>query len=111
MNEHVHPMSTRLSRFDNWSNDQLADAIGDADAHAKAKQAYLDALKDEAKRRNVEIAQGAKWCVRVDPTTSRRLDTKRLATDLGDALDEYYVTTMSQRLTISRLFREGSPDD
>jgi hypothetical protein len=40
-----------VSRFDNLSNEALADAIGRADAIVKAAEAELAALKDEFKAR------------------------------------------------------------
>ena len=46
--------TTNLSRFHNMSDAALADAIGHADAIAKAADAELKDPKDELKRRGVE---------------------------------------------------------
>jgi len=45
----------------NFTNDYLADEIGTQDAIAKEATARLNALKEEAKRRGIESAQGRHW--------------------------------------------------
>jgi hypothetical protein len=90
----------------NYTDDYLADEIGAQDAIAKEANALLSALKEEAKRRGIESAQGSHW--RIDVTTAQRetLDTKALRTLLGDALDPYYRKTPTCTLRISALFQQ-----
>lgn len=94
------------TRFDNWSNDHLADEIGAADVEAKAATKRLDELKAEAKRRGIETASGERWRITVDTAERATLDTKALRTLLGDALDPYYRTTPTCTLRISALFQQ-----
>lgn len=88
------------SKFHNISTADLADRIGAADADVKARQEALDEMKDEFKRRGVNVARGSTFVVSVSTSTSKRLDTKRLRADLGDALDGYEVASETTRLTI-----------
>ena len=50
--------TTTLSRFHNLSDAVIADALGRADALAKAAAAELEALKDEAKRHGLDELVG-----------------------------------------------------
>ena len=88
------------SRFHNVSTADLADRIGAIDSDIKARQEQLDELKDEFKRRGVNIAKGASYVVSATRSTSKRLDTKRLQADLGDALDGYYAESETTRILI-----------
>lgn len=95
------------SQFHNLSADQLADEIGRLDTHIKAQTEALDALKDEFKRRDISAARGEFFAVTRSVATSKRIDTKRLRADLGDALDGYEVETTSTRLTVKASPRLG----
>jgi hypothetical protein len=88
------------SPFHNLSAEQLADEIGKLDTVIKSQTEQLDALKDEFKRRDVSAARGDLFVVTASTSTSKRLDTKRLRADLGDALDGYESETTSTRLLI-----------
>ena len=87
-------------RFHNLSTEQLADEIGKLDTLIKAHAEDLDALKDEFKRRGSTAVRGDLFVVTSSTSTSKRLDTKRLRADLGDALDEYEVESTTTRLLI-----------
>lgn len=50
--------NTSTSKFHNMSAAQLADALGQADALAKAAQAEVDAVKAEIKARGMSEAVG-----------------------------------------------------
>ena len=86
--------------FNNQSNEQLADEIGNLDTQVKYLEERLTLLKDAFKARNCSAARGERFAVTVSESTSKRLDTKKLRADLGDALDVYEVETTSTRLTI-----------
>lgn len=88
----------------------LADMIGDADMAAKEEQAYLDSLKDEAKRRGCEMATGSRFKFTVTLAETSRLDTKGLKALLGDALDPYYKKSASKTLRISSVFEAPALD-
>lgn len=87
-------------RFHNHSLQDLADLIGEADSDIKARTERLDELKAEFKRRGVNVARGCAFVVSVSSSTTKRLDTKRLKDDLGDALDGYYAESETTRVLI-----------
>jgi hypothetical protein len=86
--------------FDNMTVSDLADEIGKADSDIKARTARLDEMKGELKLRGVNMAAGHDYVVSISESTTKRLDTKRLQEDLGDALDGYYNTSTSSRVLI-----------
>ena len=89
-----------MSPFHNLSNEQLADEIGKLDTLMKSGAERLDALKDEFKLRQCSAARGDFYAVTASTSVSKRIDTKRLRADLGDALDVYETETTSTRLLI-----------
>lgn len=104
MNAHAKPMAT--GNMHNYTPEFLADEIGAQDAIAKEANARLSALKEEAKRRGIESAQGSHWRISVTAGERETLDTKALRTLLGDALDPYYKKTPTCTLRISSLFQQ-----
>lgn len=88
------------TRFDNLSISDLADEIGKADSDIKARNAILDEMKGELKARGVNAAAGCNFVVTISESASKRLDTKRLQSDLGDALNDYYTTTTASRVIV-----------
>lgn len=94
------------NKFDNYSNEALADMIGAGDVLAKSATARVDELKDEAKRRGIETATGSVYRVSITSVETSRLDTKALRELLGDALDPYYRKTPTCTLRISALFQQ-----
>lgn len=88
------------TQFHNISCADLADLIGETDRDIKSREARLDALKAEFKRRGLIEANGRTYCVTASTSTSKRLDTKRLRADLGDALDGYEVESTATRILI-----------
>lgn len=89
-----------VSKLDNLSISDLADEIGRADSDIKARTARLDEMKSELKLRGINMAAGHDYVVSVSESTTKRLDTKRLQADLGDALEDYYNTSISSRVLI-----------
>ena len=87
-------------QFNNLSNEQLADEIGNLNATISFETERLDALKTAFKSRGCSAARGQFFAVTVSESTSKRLDTKRLREALGDALDGYEIETTSQRLLV-----------
>lgn len=88
------------SNFNTYSVSDLADAIGKADSDIKARIAKLDEMKDQLKQRGINAAAGNDFVVTISDSTSKRLDTTRLQADLGDALDDYYKTSISSRVLV-----------
>lgn len=88
------------SKFDNLSNEQLADEIGKLDLQSKELIERLDALKDEFKARGCSAARGQLFAVTVSESTTKRIDTKKLREALGSMIDEYENETTSKRITI-----------
>jgi predicted phage-related endonuclease len=88
------------NQFNNLSNEQMADEIGNLDSTIKFYEERLTLLKNEFKSRGCSAARGAEFSVTVSESTSKRLDTKRLREALGDALDGYETETTSVRMTI-----------
>lgn len=88
------------TQYETLSVSDLADEIGRADGDIKARTAILDEMKDELKSRGINAAAGSDFVVTISESTSKRLDTKRLQTDLGDALDDYYNTTTTSRVLV-----------
>jgi hypothetical protein len=66
-----------FSRFHNFSNEALADAIGHADLALKAHEAECRALKDEFKSRGLLTAAGEHFTVTRSDQVSSRLDVAR----------------------------------
>ena len=87
--------TTNLSRFHNMSDAALADAIGHADAIAKAADAELKDLKDELKRRGVEEVRGERYTVTAKEQISGRLDAKAVREVLGDAYCKFETAIVS----------------
>lgn len=98
------------TRFHNISVETLADMIGDADRKLKQEAAYVEALKEEVKRRKCEVAHGSRWSVTVTASTTQRLDTKALKELLGDGLAPYYTSTPTSTLRISEVFQAPDVD-
>ncbi len=87
-------------QFNNLSNEQLADEIGNMNAIVSEQTERLDALKTAFKARNCSVARGKYFAVTVSESTSKRLDTKKLREALGDALDGYEIESTSLRLLV-----------
>lgn len=65
---------------------------------AEELQAQMDAITDEIKAYmgDEETMMAGSWKVTYKETVSRRMDTKALKKDLGDALEEYYKTIITR---------------
>jgi hypothetical protein len=73
------------NRFHNLSHEQLADAIGQADAVLKGAEAEVKALKDEFKSRGLLNAAGEHFTITRSDQVSSRLDVAAVKAFLGDA--------------------------
>lgn len=88
------------NQFNNFSNEQLADEIGNLNAIVSEQTDRLDVLKNAFKSRDCSAARGQFFAVTISESTSKRLDTKKLREALGDALDGYEIESTSKRLTV-----------
>lgn len=89
-------MSKPLSQ---WSQRDLADALGDANTERKAAQNREEALKDEIKRRGLSSLKGTRYKVSATQGQSARLDSKRLQEEKPKTYANY--VTMQSRTTIT----------
>jgi hypothetical protein len=71
------------SRFHNFSNEALADAIGNADLALKAHEAEVKALKEKFKSRGLLTAAGEHFSVTRSDQISSRLDVAAAKAFLG----------------------------
>ena len=86
--------------FENISDPDLADLIGQMNFKLKADEAELDRYKNEFKRRGLSITRGYNWIVSASTSESRRLDTKKVKEVLGDALDDsFFIVSSSTRVS------------
>ena len=95
------------NRYKNVPTSLLVDEIGKTDGDIKARQELLDEMKEEFRRRGLNTARGTDFVVTASESTSKRLDTKRLQSDLGDALDGYYAETTSTRILIKPVAKQA----
>jgi hypothetical protein len=97
--------TTTLSRFDNLSNEELADALGHADAVMKGAEAECKALKDEFKVRGLLEVSGELFTVTATEQISGRLDTKAVKSFLGEAYHRFENAVVSTVIRIKAVNR------
>lgn len=86
--------------FENLSDQDLADLIGQMNYKLKADEAELERYKDEFKRRGNSITRGNKWIVSASTGGSKRLNARKVKEVLGDALDDtFFIISTSIRIT------------
>jgi hypothetical protein len=95
-------------RFHNLSHEQLADAIGNADALLKGAEAEVKALKDEFKTRGLLTAAGEHFTVTRSDQVSSRLDTKAVKQFLGDAWRKFETASITTVIRIKSVERLAS---
>ena len=89
-----------MDKFNNLSDEALADEIGELNAIIKGHEDRLDALKDAFKDRARSIVKGQSWIVSASTSTSKRLDVRKIREVLGDALDDsYFNISETTRIT------------
>jgi hypothetical protein len=103
MAQAVHAYTT--SRFDNFSNEALADALGNADAVLKGAEAECKSLKDEFKRRGLIEVAGVSFTVTAAEQIAGRLDTKAVKEFLGDTYRRFEVAVVSTVIRIKAVQR------
>ena len=97
MTQAVNPSTT--SRFHNLSNEQLADALGRADAALKGIEAECALLKDEFKRRGLSEVAAENFTVTATGQFGSRLDTKAVREFLGASHREPFLSPSSEVLS------------
>lgn len=93
------------TQFHNTSTENLADEIGRLNNIIKISEERLDTLKEEFRSRGVNTVRGTDYIVSASTSVTRRLDTKRLQADLGEALEDYYNENEVTRVLIRDLPR------
>ena len=88
------------NRFHNFSNEALADAIGQADLALKAHEAEVKALKDEFKTRGLLTVAGEHFTVTRSDQVSSRLDVAAVKAFLGDACRKYETANITTVIRI-----------
>ena len=89
------------NKFDNVSDAALVDEFGNLKAQIDTLEKREKELRDEIVARFQDVPlTGARWTATVSASTSKRLDTKRLRADLGDALDDYENESTSTRVNV-----------
>jgi hypothetical protein len=93
------------SRFHNYSNEALADALGDADAVLKGAEAECKALKDEFKGRGLTEVAGDSFTVTATEQIAGRLDSKAVKEFLGPTYQRFEVAVVSTVIRIKAVQR------
>jgi hypothetical protein len=88
------------SKFDNWSAEMLADALGEADARLKGIETETAALKEEIRRRGGDELVGKSFTVTVRAQITKRLDVAAVRAHLGDAIAQFEIPSISQVVRI-----------
>lgn len=96
------------NRFHNFSNEALADAIGQADLALKAHEAEVKALKDEFKSRGLLSTAGEHFTVTRSDQFSSRLDVAAVKQFLGDAWRRFETTSITAVIRIKATQRLAS---
>jgi hypothetical protein len=94
-----------ISRFDNLSNEALADALGRADAGLKGAEAECASLKDEFKCRGLSEVAGENFTVTATGQFGSRLDTKAVREFLGADCKRFEVSTVTTVIRIKAVQR------
>jgi hypothetical protein len=90
----------QYNRFHNLSAEQLADAIGHADAVLKGAEAEVKALKEEFKSRGLLTTAGDRFTVTRSDQVSSRLDVTAVKTFLGDAWRKFETASITTVIRI-----------
>lgn len=90
------------SIFDNQSNEQLADELGDIEREAKELARRAKLIKDEIKARKVKAAQGSKFALTVTESIRQSLDSKAVKEAMGQSwFDDH--SRLSEVVTIKTI--------
>jgi hypothetical protein len=93
------------SRFDNLSNEMLADRIGHADALLKGAEAECRELKDEFKRRGLLTVAGEQFTVTATEQIASRFDIAAAKDYLGPSWRRFETATVSTVIRIKAVQR------
>ena len=100
------------SRFHNFSDEALADAIGNGNLALKAHEAEVKALKEEFKHRGLLTAAGEHFTVTRSDQISSRLDVAAVKQFLGDAWRRFETTSITTVIRIKAVPRKAKrPSD
>ena len=94
-----------FSRFHNLSNEEVADALGAADALLKGAEAECRALKDEFKHRGLTEVAGDSFTVTATEQIAGRLDVGAVKLYLGEYWRRFEVATVSTVIRIKAVQR------
>lgn len=94
-----------VSRFHNLSDAALADAIGAADADAKAATTELEALKAEARARGRELLVGDRHEITIREQIQGRADVAALKLHLGTAYARFEKPVISTVVRVKAVDR------
>jgi hypothetical protein len=97
--------SNTTSRFHNLSNEQLADALGRADAVAMAADNELKMLKEEFKARGLKQIAGAEFAVTATEQIAGRLDAKAVKEYLGTGYTRFEKAVISTVIRVKASHR------
>jgi hypothetical protein len=93
------------SRFDNLSDEALADALGLADGALKGAEAECKALKDEFKRRGLTEVVGDHFTVTATEQIAGRLDVQAVKQYLGESWRRFEVAAVTTVIRIKAVQR------
>jgi hypothetical protein len=97
--------SNITSRFDNLSNETLADLVGEADCAKKTAEARLAELKTELQRRNVTEAAGEHFAISLRAQVSTRIDTTSIRAFLGADVARFETHSIASVLRVKAVHR------
>lgn len=90
-----------MTKLHNISDAAIVDEFGNIKLQIDALKKREEELRDEIVARFTDVAlMGERFEARVLISISKRLDTKRVRADLGDALDEYETESTSTRVNV-----------
>ena len=93
------------SRFHNFSDEALADAIANGNLALKAHEAEVKALKEKFKSRGLLTAAGEHFSVTRSDQISSRLDVAAVKQFLGDAWRRFETTSITTVIRIKAVPR------
>jgi predicted phage-related endonuclease len=93
------------SKLDNFSNEMLADLVGEADSAKKAAEARLAELKTELQHRNITEAAGENFAISIRVQVSTRIDTSAVRAFLGDAVARFETSSIASVLRVKTVHR------
>lgn len=91
-----------MNNLHNYTPAMLADEYGRLDRILKGIEDQKKAIRAEFDRRDLNIAAGEDYVMTATTSETRRLNQKRLADDLGDAMADYYETSLTTTVRVKQ---------